>query len=145
MRWEAANYAWLVAQAELRGVGVGTVAQAVVSAARLADGSALVKGGVGVPGQMTVEEGLASVGAGRVAAGAAPVPRPGAAPARRSRLDVVVARQLDGGSGPITPISKARALRLIREGRVDVSGVAAGVELDPAMLVGAGEVLIRDA
>lgn len=88
--------------------------------------------------------GAASAGAGRVAGGAAPVPRPGAVPVRGRvgvRLDVVVARQISPGAGPIPPVALGAAHRLIAEGGVVVSGRGQH-ELAPELLVGPGEVVV---
>jgi hypothetical protein len=117
--------AWLEGRAAALGprVGVGTVVRGVVRAAM--EREAEVTGGVG-----------------RVRGGAAPVSPSGAAPARLVRLEVVVARLLRPGAGPIAPVDLVAARRRIAGGGVDVSGRGAG-ELEPGLLVGAGEVVLR--
>jgi hypothetical protein len=129
------------------------VVQAIVSAAREADergGAAAPRTeNLGVPrGQLTVDDvgdhERASGAAGTVPGGAAPPPS-GVAPARRSvlhRLDVVVARQLDGGPGQIPPAVLAAARRRIKAGDVVVDGHDG--ELLPGLLVSAGTVVLRN-
>lgn len=131
-RWGADELRWLEGRAAVTGSKVGTVVRAIVKAAMAAEK-------VGSPAAKDVATGVV----GTVPRGAAPVSPSGAAPARRgARLDVVVARLLSPGAGPIPPVALAQARRRIKDGSVDVSGRSAG-ELKPGLLVGAGEVVLR--
>jgi hypothetical protein len=122
--------AWLEARAAASGSRVGSVNRAIVRAAMELEKSR---------GPAALE----TAGAvGRVRGGAAPVSPSGAAPARLVRLEVVVARLLRPGAGPIAPVDLVAARRRIASGGVDVSGRGAG-ELEPGLLVGAGEVVLR--
>ena len=87
--------------------------------------------------------GAGADGSPAVAAGAAPRPAPATPAVSRVRLDVVVAKMLEGGlpgsRGP-APISLARAKRKVLDGGVVVAGA---VELDPAVAVDPAEVGFR--
>jgi hypothetical protein len=142
-------------------LGVGSFARLVVRQAMEAEGARAAarressEGGSAavIPGQVdlmaALEESLSpvpsrsSVAVGTVPRGAAPVPPSGAAPARPRvvRLDMVVARVLEPGSGPVTPVARARALAAIKAGRVDVQGV--GVCKDASVNVSPGAVVVR--
>lgn len=150
IRWDPDDHAWLVAQARVqsraqgRDVGVGTVVQAIVRAERQRAIEREIAGAAGLGTSTLGNVGGASAGVGRVrGAGAAPSPS-GAVPARsRSgvRLDVVVARQISPGPGPIPPVALGAARQLIREGGVVVSGVGQH-ELRDDLVVGPGEVVV---
>ena len=87
--------------------------------------------------------GAGADGSPAVSAGAAPRPAPAPA-SSRVRLDVVVAKMLEGGTGGGSrgpaPISLARAKRKVLDGQVVVG---AAVETDPAMTVDPAEVKFR--
>ena len=88
--------------------------------------------------------GAGADGSPAVAAGAAPRPAPATPAVSRVRLDVVVARLLEGGheSGP-APVSLARARRKIEAGEVVLTSASDGdAGLDPAMLVDPREVAL---
>jgi hypothetical protein len=131
-RWARGELAWLESTALARGVKVGTLVRQLVQAAMAADaaGAAAV---------------VSTASARRVPVAAASSSPSGAAASPRGgvRLDVVVARRLDGGRGPIPPARVAAARRLILAGRVRVAGVVqreAG-ELVPGAVAGLVEVV----
>jgi hypothetical protein len=168
VRFTPEQVEWLEAAAERTGArGVGTVVCALVQAeinreklvrgaaarreetstpagrvagARAADHAALVaedeaRAASGVVGSLPGGAGASSP--------SAPAPDLHAGPMRR--LDVAVAR-LKIPDGPLPPAATAAARRLIKDGRVRVSGRAAGdPAIVPGLLVGPGEVEIVDA
>jgi hypothetical protein len=151
-RWSEEELAWLEEHAAAAGHGkVGRVVREIVAQRMAAAGpggrrspSAVVADRARANhAAMVAEDEAASAAARRVRGGAAPSSPSGVAPSvSRVRLEVVVARVLDGGGrGPVPPARLADARRLIRAGRVRVSGrpVSAG-SLDPGLLVGPGEV-----
>jgi hypothetical protein len=130
-RWSVVEREWLDGVAVAWGCSAAGVVQRVVRAEMARGARSARESGSVVP---------SAGGVGTVAAGAAPVSPSGAAPARGSRLDVVVARLLSGGVGPIPPAAVARARRLVSGGGVLVGGEVA---VDPAVLVSPGEVVLR--
>jgi hypothetical protein len=153
VRWSEVELAWLEARAVASGRKLGSVVREIVQREMRLDA---VRGGRRAPAAvvadraraahaaMVAEDEAASAAVRRVPPGPAASSLSAAGPPPRVggvRLEVVVARMLDGGGrGPVPPARLADARRRIRQGRVRVSGVAVLPAADPGLLVGPGEV-----